>query len=88
MFNTILVPMDGSTLGKRALPDAAQLSLATHSRLVLVQFPANPDLTLRARGRLLAGSVAHEVLEWTSAPMLRCAVARTGSVTRGEVAQS
>jgi len=35
MFSTILVPLDGSDLARRALPYAAFLARATHARLVL-----------------------------------------------------
>ena len=36
MFSTILVPLDGSDLARRALPYAAFLAKATHARLILL----------------------------------------------------
>lgn len=37
MFSSILVPLDGSSLSQRALPYAAAIARAAHSRLVLVR---------------------------------------------------
>ena len=37
MYQTFLVPLDGSKLAERAVPVAAQLAQATHARIVLMQ---------------------------------------------------
>jgi nucleotide-binding universal stress UspA family protein len=47
MFKTILIPLDGSALGERALPYALQIARAAGARLLLLQ--AARDLALLTR---------------------------------------
>jgi nucleotide-binding universal stress UspA family protein len=51
MFNTILLPLDGSALSTRAVPFAQQLATPGKSRLVVVRahLPSDDDLDLRLR---------------------------------------
>ena len=57
MFQTILVPLDGSPLAERALPFAARLCRASGGRLVLVR------ATLDLRAPLLAPSAAEPIIK-------------------------
>lgn len=68
MFSTILVPLDGSDLARRALPYAAALAKATHARLVLLHAyvpgrtdtPEDPELDTIMELSDLAGDLREQ----------------------------
>ena len=51
MFNTILVPLDGSTLSERALPVALALARNTAAQVILARVPTGEDAQTMADGR-------------------------------------
>lgn len=73
MYRTILVPLDGSLLGERALPIAAALARATAARLVLVRTawtdsspgtdPADERVRAVEQAKAYLNGVAHRLAE-------------------------
>ena len=71
MLHQILVPLDGSTLGERALPYAESLARASQARLILLRAVEAHALTGRGRAEARAAAMleAESYLEGIATPL-------------------
>lgn len=98
MFNSVLVPLDGSALAEEVLPYVAELARRCGSRVVLLQVvSARPALTLAEFGAVadaqadeavrLDEEEARTYLEWTASSLRQKGLEVEWVTSRGPVAE-